>query len=132
MPDQPISDPSQPGSAAPIPWFPPLPRWRRITCPPGVLPAAGITGLAGAALIPLDRPGIGWVLAGSVAAAAVLTVDRRARRAPAARGTAESTPDSSESVEASSPGPAMGERVGFGVLQWNWGRVWWVALGLGL
>ncbi|MEV6337831.1 DUF4173 domain-containing protein [Nocardia vinacea] len=75
-----------PGSAllAPRPWPVQVPRWRRIACPPGVLPAAGIAGLAGAVFIPLDRPGIGWVLAGSVAAAAVFTVDRRARRTAAA------------------------------------------------
>ncbi|MEU0505652.1 DUF4173 domain-containing protein [Nocardia sp. NPDC005998] len=75
----------------PTPWVAPVSRRRRVACPPGVLPAAGIAGLAGAALIPLDRPGIGWLLAGSVAAAAVFTVDRRARRAAAARDTAGAT-----------------------------------------
>ncbi|WP_433192060.1 DUF4153 domain-containing protein [Nocardia sp. CA-107356] len=79
-----------------------MPRWRRIACPPGVLPAAGITGLAGAALIPLDRPGLGWVLAGSVAAAAIFTVDHSARRAAAARDAAASTTHSPEPAESSS------------------------------
>lgn len=122
-----------------------LPRWRRVACPPGVLPAAGIAGLAGAALIPLDRPGIGWVLAGSVATLAVFTVDRRARRAAAAGagGGTPGTAHSSESGELSLPAADGAERdagrsasamtgtgVGFGVLQGNWGRVWWVALAL--
>ncbi|MFD0366266.1 DUF4153 domain-containing protein [Nocardia sp. GCM10030253] len=51
----------------------------------------GIAGVAGAVLIPLDRPGLGWVLAGAVAAGAVFLVDRRARRT--AGGSAESTSD---------------------------------------
>ncbi|MEV6430456.1 DUF4173 domain-containing protein [Nocardia sp. NPDC051463] len=51
-----------------------------MTCPSGVLPAAAIAGVGGAVLIPLDRPGVGWVLAGAVVAAAVFFVDRRARR----------------------------------------------------
>ncbi|WP_433602991.1 DUF4153 domain-containing protein [Nocardia sp. CA-135953] len=73
-----------------------MPRWRRIACPPSVLPAAGIAGLAGAVFIPLDRPGIGWVLAGSVAAAAVFTVDRRARRTAGAAVSAQHSAASEE------------------------------------
>lgn len=51
-----------------------------VAYPAGVLPAAGIAGLVAAATVPLDRPGIGWLLAGSAAAAAVGAVHRRARR----------------------------------------------------
>lgn len=51
-----------------------------VAYPAGVLPAAGIVGLVAAATVPLDRPGIGWVLAASAAAAAVGAVHRRARR----------------------------------------------------
>ncbi|MFI6367786.1 DUF4153 domain-containing protein [Nocardia sp. NPDC050630] len=79
-PTMPPVPPPSSGFPAPRPWPVQLPRWRRIACPAGALPAAGIAGLAGAVFVPLDRPGIGWVLAGSVAAAAVFTVDRRARR----------------------------------------------------
>ncbi|MFI5717868.1 DUF4153 domain-containing protein [Nocardia sp. NPDC051750] len=60
---------------------PPPPRWQRVAYPAGVLPAAGIAGLVAAATVPLDRPGIGWLLAGSATAAAVTVVHRRARRA---------------------------------------------------
>lgn len=58
-----------------------LPPHRHLVAyPAGVLPAAGIVGLVAAATVPLDRPGIGWVLAGSAAAAAVGAVHCRARR----------------------------------------------------
>ncbi|MFQ6392584.1 DUF4153 domain-containing protein [Nocardia sp. KC 131] len=56
-----------------------------------MLPAVGIAGVSGAALIPLDRPGIGWVLAAVVAASAVFVVDHRARRAAA--GAEEASAD---------------------------------------
>ncbi|MEU7144312.1 hypothetical protein ABZ942_33050, partial [Nocardia sp. NPDC046473] len=64
----------------PGPAYRPLPRWRRVVCPPGVLPAACLAGFTGAALIPLDRPGIGWLLTGSVAVGAIYLVDRNARK----------------------------------------------------
>ncbi|WP_280418838.1 DUF4153 domain-containing protein [Nocardia carnea] len=51
-----------------------------IAYPAGVLPAAAVTGLVAAATVPLDRPGIGWLLTGSTAAAAVGVVHHRARR----------------------------------------------------
>lgn len=57
------------------------PRWRQVAYPSGVLPAAGIAGLAAAATVPLDRPGIGWLLAGLAVTAAVSVVHHRARRA---------------------------------------------------
>ncbi|WP_169811710.1 DUF4153 domain-containing protein [Nocardia sienata] len=56
------------------------PRRHLVAYPAGVLPAAGIAGLVAAAAVPLDRPGIGWLLAGSAAAAAVGAVHSRARR----------------------------------------------------
>ncbi|WP_245660455.1 DUF4153 domain-containing protein [Nocardia kruczakiae] len=62
-----------PGSAATVPA-----RARRVVYPAGVLPAAGVAGLVAAATVPLDRPGIGWLLAGSATAVAVGTVHRRA------------------------------------------------------
>ncbi|SFW74228.1 DUF4153 domain-containing protein [Amycolatopsis australiensis] len=45
--------------------------------PPAVLPAAGLAGVAGALLVPVDRPGIGWVLAGLAVAGAVFGAARR-------------------------------------------------------
>ncbi|MET9212917.1 MULTISPECIES: DUF4153 domain-containing protein [unclassified Nocardia] len=61
---------------------PPLPVYRRrfhVTRPAGVLPAAAVAGIVGATVIPLDRPGLGWVLAGGVIAGALGIVDHRAR-----------------------------------------------------
>ncbi len=75
----------QPSSVLEAPEYPRppavAPRRLLIAYPAGVLPAAGIAGLVAAAAVPLDRPGIGWLLAGSAAATAVGLVHRRARRA---------------------------------------------------
>ncbi|WP_245673079.1 DUF4153 domain-containing protein [Nocardia lijiangensis] len=92
---------------------PPVPRWRRVSYPPAVLPAAGVAGVAAAISIPWDRPGIGWVLAGAVAAGAVFEVDRRARR----------------DVE---PSESKSERSIRALLRRNPARVWWTALTLAL
>ncbi|MFC8528794.1 DUF4153 domain-containing protein [Nocardia sp. NPDC057227] len=54
-----------------------------------MLTAAGTAGLAGVLTVTLERPGIGWLLAGAAAVAAVTTVYRRALRAvPAEDATA--------------------------------------------
>ncbi|MFG1796604.1 DUF4153 domain-containing protein [Nocardia sp. NPDC049149] len=58
-----------------------VPRWQRVACPPGVVPAALVTAVAAAVLIPVDDPGIGWLLTALVAMAAIYLVDRNARRA---------------------------------------------------
>ena len=50
-----------------------------VPLPPAVLPAAILAGVAAAVLLPIDRPGIGWVLTGLVVAAAIFAVDRRSR-----------------------------------------------------
>lgn len=73
-----------------------------VAYPAGVLPAAGIAGLIAAATVPLDRPGIGWLVAGSAAAAAVGAVHRRARRIA---------------------GPEHGQT-------WNRERLWWAITAL--
>ncbi|WP_245663270.1 DUF4153 domain-containing protein [Nocardia inohanensis] len=57
-----------------------VPRSMRIPMPRGTLPAIGVAGVAAAVCVPFQGPGIGWLLAGSVAAAAVYVVDRAARR----------------------------------------------------
>jgi hypothetical protein len=44
-----------------------------------VLPAAGVAGVVGALLLPVDRPGVGWLLTGVAVAGAVVVADRRAR-----------------------------------------------------
>ncbi|MEV5647228.1 DUF4153 domain-containing protein [Nocardia sp. NPDC052254] len=64
------------GHPMPAPAAPP--RWRRVAHPAGVLPAATGAGLVAAATLSFDRPGIGWLLAGSATAVAVGTVHRRA------------------------------------------------------
>lgn len=47
--------------------------------PPAVLPAAGLAGVAAALVLPVDRPGVGWLLSGVAVAAAVVVADRRSR-----------------------------------------------------
>ncbi|WP_239476480.1 DUF4153 domain-containing protein [Nocardia arizonensis] len=79
----------KPAVSAPIPARPVL-RWRRIPRPPGVVPAAAVAGFGAAVMIPVDRPGIGWLLACVVAAGAVFAVDHRARRGAAVTGGAPS------------------------------------------
>ncbi|CAM4496410.1 DUF4153 domain-containing protein [Nocardia ninae] len=107
--DQPV-----PATPQPIPAYPeyqirqvaqPPAKWRRVVCPPGVLPAACLAGFAGAVLIPLDRPGIGWLLAGSVGVGAVLMVDRNARKS--GQGSADAL-DSVESGESGTEVDAAG------------------------
>ncbi|TCJ95319.1 DUF4173 domain-containing protein [Nocardia alba] len=76
---------SGPGDSRPAAWSvpPPIPRvppnWQRVARPPGVLPAAAIAGIVGATVIPLDRPGIGWLIAGAAVTATLCVVDHRAR-----------------------------------------------------
>ncbi|MEV0362416.1 DUF4153 domain-containing protein [Nocardia fusca] len=99
--------PAEPaGTSAPqYPNSPVVPARRHLVAyPAGVLPAAGFAGLVAAATVPLDRPGIGWVLAGSAAAAAVGTVHRRVRR---------------------TAGPEQGRTL-------NRKRLWWVIAALAL
>ncbi|WP_239154656.1 DUF4153 domain-containing protein [Amycolatopsis sp. FDAARGOS 1241] len=57
----------------------PVPKSALVPMAAGVLPGAGLAGVASAALVPLDRPGLGWVLAGLVVAAVLVPVDRKAR-----------------------------------------------------
>ncbi|MCP2279439.1 DUF4153 domain-containing protein [Nocardia amikacinitolerans] len=105
-PMTPVADRSGPPGA------PPIPKWRRVSYPPAVVPAAAIAGVSAAVLIPWDRPGIGWVLAGVVAAGAVFVVDRRAR------GAVEQGESTDRSIRA--------------LLRRNPARLWWTALALAL
>ena len=82
--------------AMPPPIPPVPPRWQRVARPPGVLPAAAIAGIVGATVIPLDRPGIGWLITGVAITGALCAVDYRAR----SRGTPEES--------ASDPAPTAG------------------------
>ncbi|MFD3702427.1 DUF4153 domain-containing protein [Nocardia sp. NPDC058658] len=62
------------------PPLPPVPkRWQCVARPPGVLPAAALAGIVGATVIPVDRPGIGWLIAGTAITGALVAVDYRAR-----------------------------------------------------
>jgi hypothetical protein len=58
---------------------PVLPKSAVVPLPPAVLPAVGVAGLAAAALLPLDRPAVGWVLVGLIAGGAVYAVHRKSR-----------------------------------------------------
>ncbi|MFE4461390.1 DUF4153 domain-containing protein [Nocardia tengchongensis] len=57
------------------------PRSARVPVPDGLLAATAAAGCAAAVLVPLDRPGIGWVLTGLAITGAVYAVDRAARHA---------------------------------------------------
>ncbi|WP_194814959.1 DUF4153 domain-containing protein [Nocardia sp. XZ_19_385] len=100
----------------------------RVPLPRGTLLATVIAGIAAAVFIPLDRPGIGWGLAGLAAAGAVYTVDRRARRthdvpspAPGEDESRSATPkdDCASTLKQETPS------------RWK-GVVWWTAITLGL
>ncbi len=86
----------------------PPPRWRKVAQPAGLLTAAAVSGIGAATLIPADRPGIGWLLAGGVGVAAVATVVYRSRR---------------------SAGAATAENA---VAQFTSGRLWWTVLAAAL
>lgn len=100
---------------SPLPPPPPIPqRWQRVARPAGVLPAAAVAGIVGATVIPVDRPGIGWLLAGGVITGALCVVDYRARSrntdddaAASATETAES--GAAEAHSTTPPAPATGE-----------------------
>ncbi|HEX6358056.1 DUF4173 domain-containing protein [Actinophytocola sp.] len=61
------------------------PKSAMVPVPPSLLPAAAAAGLAAAVLLPLERPGVGWVLTGFAVVAAVVHTDRRSRPADAPR-----------------------------------------------
>ncbi|MFI5780861.1 DUF4153 domain-containing protein [Nocardia sp. NPDC051570] len=81
----PATAPITPNPAAPRP-FPP--RSAQVVFPRGVVSAMVVSAVAGAVLIPLDSPGIGWFLAAAITTAAIAAVDHLARRTPAAPGKA--------------------------------------------
>ncbi|WP_328611736.1 DUF4153 domain-containing protein [Amycolatopsis sp. NBC_00345] len=78
--------PSSPQLTVPVLMLPALPpKSEVVPMAAAVLPAAGAAGLVAAVVVPLDRPGIGWVLTAAVLAGAIVAVDRRARPADAPR-----------------------------------------------
>ncbi|MFE5286481.1 DUF4153 domain-containing protein [Nocardia sp. NPDC056611] len=56
-------------------------RSARVPVPNGLLAATAAAGCAAAVLVPLDRPGIGWLLTGLAITGTVYAVDRAARNA---------------------------------------------------
>ncbi|MFJ2663167.1 DUF4153 domain-containing protein [Nocardia fluminea] len=95
-------------SPSPLTMPPPLPpvppRWQCVARPPGVLPAATLAGIVGATVIPLDRPGIGWLITGAAVTAALCVVDYRARsRATSAEPSPDSTPAATPPTPATTP-----------------------------
>lgn len=98
------------------------PKWRRVACPPGVIPAALGSGLAAAILVRWDRPGIGWALTAVVAATAVFLVDRNARRTVAS--ATEDATAKAHTAENPHAGRIYAGRARFA------GRVWWATLAL--
>ncbi|MCM6775345.1 DUF4173 domain-containing protein [Nocardia sp. CDC159] len=127
----PWADPSTP-TRVPPPAVPPMtpvarqlppPRWTRISYPSGVPLAMAVSAVAGAILIPLDRPGIGWVLAAAIMAASIAVVDRRARRRGAVAG--EQGP-SAEGEGSQGAGPKVAPAQPYRA------RWWWAALTVAL
>ncbi|WP_328646883.1 DUF4173 domain-containing protein [Amycolatopsis sp. NBC_00348] len=57
----------------------PPPKSVVVPLPPAVLPAAGVAGVVAALVLPVWRPGIGWLLTGIAVVGAVVVADRRAR-----------------------------------------------------
>ncbi|MFI1916435.1 DUF4153 domain-containing protein [Nocardia sp. NPDC020380] len=141
----------------PIPRFRPPPRHVVVPVHRGIVPAVVVAGLAAAVLIPLDRPGIGWLLTGLVLAAVVYAADRAARRALVAQHRVEPVADAdsaeeevaeeesediasdaeSETGDESRSGTA--ESTDYDLEEWadesralRWGRCWWTVLALGL
>lgn len=101
--------PVRPMSPLPPP-PPPIPQRRqRVARPAGVLPAAAVAGIVGATVIPVDRPGIGWLLAGGVITGALCVVDYRARSRNTHDGSAASATETAENgaAEADSTTPRM-------------------------
>ncbi|MGW4631965.1 DUF4153 domain-containing protein [Nocardia sp. NPDC004415] len=90
------SSTSMPPMPPPPPPMPRVPaRWQRVARPAGVLPAAALAGIVGASVLPMDRPGIGWLVTGAAVTAALCAVDHRARTRPAT-DSAPSTPAPSD------------------------------------
>jgi len=82
-----------------VPAAPPLltrpftpPKSAVVAVPPSMLPAAVAAGVGAAVLVPLDRPGLGWALAGLAVVAAVVYSDRRSRAAGAPRHFTRTSP----------------------------------------
>jgi hypothetical protein len=63
-----------------------------VAVPPSMLPAAVTAGLGAAVFLPLDRPGLGWVLTGLAVVAAVIYSDRRSRPTDAPRHYTRTSP----------------------------------------
>ncbi|WP_244198006.1 DUF4153 domain-containing protein [Nocardia neocaledoniensis] len=76
--------------------------------PPRALPAAALAGIVSATVIPIDRPGFGWLLAGTVVAGTLYAVDHHARTRPAVP-TATAPADGEPTTAAPAvPGPLTG------------------------
>ncbi|MFE3187908.1 DUF4153 domain-containing protein [Nocardia sp. NPDC059240] len=132
----------RPAAAAPYPISPRpsrIPRSELVSLPGGLLAATVGTGLAAAVLVPVDRPGVGWLLAGLTITGAVYAVDRAARR----RATGSDRPDTTNEIATSATGSTAGQganmtelpaveehRTGSRPVRWE--RIGWAVLALGL
>ncbi|MEC3956262.1 DUF4173 domain-containing protein [Nocardia sp. CDC153] len=85
------------------------PRSRIVPLPGGLLAATVASGVAAAVFVPLDRPGLGWLLAGATIAGTVFAVDRAARRADS-----DDADDSDNALESEDSGDAKDRRAAEG------------------
>lgn len=85
-----------------------IPRWQRVAHPPRALPAAALAGIVSATVIPIDRPGLGWLLAGAAVAGTLYAVDHHARtHAATPKATPPESPDEKPAAPApTAPGPS--------------------------
>ncbi|SUD48711.1 Uncharacterised protein [Nocardia otitidiscaviarum] len=79
----------------------------RVAFPRGVLSATALSGVAAALFVPVDRPGIGWLLTGLIVAATIVTVDYAARRST--NRSARTSGDGALAVTVNSGRPEMPE-----------------------
>ncbi|GGK38058.1 DUF4153 domain-containing protein [Nocardia camponoti] len=104
--------PPIPRGPRPIPTLPVAqPAWRRVARPAGVLPAALAVGAIGATVVPLDRPGIGWLIAGGAALTGLTIVDRRARKSQLASSATTSDVREDNELSATADASAVAEAV---------------------
>ncbi|MEG8182252.1 DUF4173 domain-containing protein [Nocardia terpenica] len=105
------------------------PRSARTPFPAGALRAILVPAVLGAILIPVDHPGIGWLLTGLTAALALALVDRRARTQCKHAGSENSHTDGATAYGVAFDLDKPAETIAPQQFRARW---WWAALTVGL